>query len=78
MSDYVIKDYRIGVEQDQVRIGYETAKNWIWPYACDLDDLLEIHGRPDFDPDTRHYCYLGEEMVGYMFSITKYMEKTGE
>ena len=40
MSDYVIKEYRKGVEKDQARIGYKAAENWIWPYAYELDDIL--------------------------------------
>jgi hypothetical protein len=30
---------------------------------------LKVHSQPDFDPDTRHYCFLDNEMVGYMFSL---------
>ena len=30
---------------------------------------MKIHAQPDFDPDTRHYCFLDDEMVGYMFSL---------
>ena len=69
MQGYVIKDYQKGYEPDQVRIGRQVARNWIWPYAYDLEGLLRIHAQPDFDPDTRHYCFLGDEMVGYMFSV---------
>ena len=69
MQKYVIKDYQKGFEQDQVRIGVQVAQDWIWPYAYDLEGLLQVHARPDFDPDTRHYCFLGDEMIGYMFSI---------
>jgi hypothetical protein len=69
MQTYVIKDYQKGFEPEQVRIGREVARTWVWPYAYDLEDLLEIHARPDFDPDTRHYCFLGDQMVGYMFSV---------
>jgi len=69
MQKYVIKDYQKGFEQDQARIGIKVARNWIWPYAYDLEDLLKIHAQPDFDPDIHHYCFLGNEMVGYMFSI---------
>jgi hypothetical protein len=69
MQQYVIKDYQKGYEEDQARIGQEVANHWIWPYAYDLEDLLEIHARPDFDPETRHYCFLGDEMVGTMFSV---------
>jgi L-amino acid N-acyltransferase YncA len=69
MRKYVIKDYQKGYEPDQVRIGVQVARNWIWPYAYDLEGLLKVHAQPDFDPDTRHYCFLGDEMVGYMFSV---------
>lgn len=69
MKKYTIKDYQKGFEQDQVRIGLAVARDWIWPYAYHLDGLLKVHSQPDFDPDTRHYCFLGDEMVGYMFSL---------
>ena len=69
MLKYVIKDYQKGFEQDQVRIGLEVARNWIWPYAYHLEGLLKLHAQPDFDPATRHYCFLGDEMVGYVVSL---------
>lgn len=68
MPKYIIRDYQEGFEKDQVRIGIKVARKWIWPYAYNLEDLLKIHARPDFDPSTRHYCFLGEEMVGFMYS----------
>ena len=68
MRDYVIRNYQKGFEQDQVRIGMEAARNWIWPYAYNLEGMLKITGQPDFDPETWHYCFLDNEMVGYMFS----------
>ncbi|OQA15763.1 MAG: hypothetical protein BWY63_02861 [Chloroflexi bacterium ADurb.Bin360] len=69
MREYVIKAYQKGFEQDQVRVGIAVARNWIWPYAYSLPDLLRIHAQSNFDPTTRHYCFLGAEMVGYMFSV---------
>ena len=69
MMKHVIKNYQKGFEEDQVRIGLEVARNWIWPYAYHLEGLLKIHAQPDFDPDTRHYCFIGDEMVGFMFSV---------
>jgi hypothetical protein len=69
MLKYVIKDYQKEFEQDQVRIGLEVAWNWIWPYAYHLEGLLKLHAQPDFDPATRHYCFLGDEMVGYVVSL---------
>ncbi len=71
MKKYVIKKYQKGFEPDQARIGLQVAQNWIWPYAYHLEGLLKVHAQPDFDPDTRHYCFQGEEMVGYMFSLVK-------
>lgn len=69
MQNYTIKNYRKGFEDGQARIGIDVARKWIWPFAYDQDDLLKICVRPDFDPDTRHYCFAGDEMVGYMFSL---------
>lgn len=69
MQQYKIKDYHEGYEEEQARIGQEVSRKWIWPYAYDLEDLREIHAHPDFDPNTRHYYFLGDEMVGYMFSV---------
>lgn len=68
MQQYTIQDYQKGFEEDQARIGIEVSRNWIWPYAYNLADLLQLHAQPDFDPTTRHYCFLGTEMVGYIFS----------
>ncbi len=69
MPKYVIRDYQKGFEQDQARIGIDVARSWIWPYAYHLEDLLKIHSQPDFDPDTRQYCFLDDQMVGYVFSL---------
>lgn len=68
MKKYILRAYQKGFEQDQARIGIEVARSWIWPYAYDQDDLLKAHSRPDFDPDSCHYCFLGDEMVGYLVS----------
>jgi hypothetical protein len=78
MKTYVIKDYHKGVENDQALIGYQAAKHWVWPYAYDLDDLLAIHAQSGFDPETRHYCFWGEEMVGYIFSTISIDENREE
>lgn len=69
MQKYILKNYQKGFEQDQARIGLEVARNWVWPYAYSLEDLFKAHSQPDFDPDTRHYCFLDDEMVGYMVSL---------
>jgi hypothetical protein len=77
MQKYVVRDYQKGFEEDQVRIGLAVARNWIWPYAYNLGDLLQLYAQPDFDPTTRHYCFLGAEMVGYTFSVVTPSEGGG-
>ena len=69
MQRYVIKEYQKGFEQDQARIGIEVARKWAWPYAYNLAGLERLHAQPGFDPETRQYCFYGDEMVGYMFSV---------
>jgi hypothetical protein len=68
MQTYEIINYQKGFEHDQARIGTEVARNWIWPYAYSLEDLIRMHASPDFDPETRQYCFLAGEMVGYIVS----------
>lgn len=68
MPNYVIKSYQKGFEHGQACIGAEVARHWIWPYGYDLEDLLKASAQPDFDPENRHYCFVDDEMVGYMFS----------
>jgi hypothetical protein len=77
MAEYAISDYQEGFERDQARIGRAVARDWIWPYAYDRKGLLELHARPDFDPDTRHYCFRGGEMVGYNFSVVAPPDERG-
>jgi hypothetical protein len=69
MQKYKIKKYKKGFERDQARIGIDVARNWIWPYAYNLEDLIKIHASPDFDPDTCQYCILEGEMAGYIVSV---------
>jgi hypothetical protein len=68
VQKYSVKEYQPGYENGQARIGIEVARTWAWPFAYNLEELLAIHAQPDFDPQTRHYCFLGDEMVGYMVS----------
>ena len=75
---YEVKNYQPGFEQGQARIGIEVARKWVWPFAYDLDDLVKISAQPDFDPATRHYCFLGKDMVGYLFSLISPQGDEGE
>jgi hypothetical protein len=66
MTQYKIQGYKKGTEQAQVRVDAQASRGWVWSHGHTLEDLLQIHAQPDFDPDTHLYCYLGDEMVGYV------------
>ena len=68
MSDYSIKTYQEEFIEDQVRIGTEVSKNWLLYGQTPVDRLKEAYSQPDFDPETRLYCFKGEEMVGFLTS----------
>lgn len=75
--NHMLKNYQKGFESDQARIGIEVAKKWLWPYAYDEEDLVKIHAQPDFDPDTRIYCFMDGKMVGCMYALIKPMGEDG-
>ncbi len=66
MKKYQIFTYQPGFDAHQAEIGINVALKWVWPFAYDQDDLLKIHSQPEFDPETHLYCFLHDEMVGYL------------
>ena len=66
MSEYTIKTYQEEFIEDQVKIGIEVTKNWLLFGQTPADRLKEAYSQPDFDPETRLYCFKGEEMVGFL------------
>ena len=66
MTDYIIKPYIEEFIETQVEIGTKYAQKWIAYGQSSVEQLKERYSRDDFDPDTRLYCFKGEEMVGYI------------
>ncbi len=66
MSDYELKNFQKGFEEDQARVGIKVASNWIFAHQTPADRLKEVYSQPNFDPETRHYCFKGKEMVGFL------------
>lgn len=62
------REYQKGVEQGQAWIGAEVARNWVWPFAYDLDDLLKTCSQPEFDPETYHFCLMNNDLVSYAYT----------
>jgi len=68
MEEYTLKNYQKGFEQDQANIGYQVAQNWQYAHQTDAERLKVIYSEPSFDPETRHYCFKGNEMIGFLTS----------
>ena len=49
----------------------EVTKDWKgWSYPS-LKDLKEVYARDGFTPDTRHYAFIDDEMVGFVSSAVE-------
>ncbi len=68
MTEYVIKKYQEEFIENQYKIGTEVSKNWQLFGQTPVDRLKEAYSQPEFDPETRLYCFLGDEMVGFLTS----------
>jgi hypothetical protein len=68
MTDYEIKTYQESFLEDQVKVGTEASKEWQLFGQTNLERLKEAYSQPDFDPETRLYCFKGEELVGFITS----------
>lgn len=66
MTDYIIKTYQEDFIEDQVKIGNEVSKNWQLFGQTPVDRLKEAYSQPEFDPETRLYCFKGDKMVGFL------------
>ena len=67
MTSYTVRSYQPGDELAQAQIGFEVSKDWIWPFAYDLEDLTAMVHRPDFDAGSRLYCLAEGKVIGYLF-----------
>ncbi|MFW9852033.1 MAG: hypothetical protein ACFFDS_03770 [Candidatus Thorarchaeota archaeon] len=66
MSAYELKNFQKGFEEDQAKVGVKVASKWIFAHQTPTERLKEVYSQPDFDPETRHYCFKGKEMVGFL------------
>ncbi|MFX0064020.1 MAG: hypothetical protein ACFFC7_17760 [Candidatus Hermodarchaeota archaeon] len=55
--------------KEHIKLVLEVTKDWDWkPWYPDEDQLMATYSREGFTPDTRHYAYDGEELVGFISS----------
>ena len=68
MEGYTLKNYEKGFEEEQAKVGYEVVSTWSFAHQTPSTVLREVYSKPDFDPETRHYCFKDGKMVGYLTS----------
>jgi len=68
LTEYEIKTYQPGFEEQQEQIGMEVAKSFVVPHQTNKDRLKQVYTQPEFDPETRLYAFKGEKMVGFLTS----------
>ncbi|NHJ84964.1 MAG: hypothetical protein FK734_05850 [Asgard group archaeon] len=68
MSNYILKTYEKGVEEEQAKLGTEVTKDWKNFGQTNAENLKQTYSRPEFDPETRHYAYKDGELVGFLVS----------
>ncbi|HUT81096.1 MAG TPA: hypothetical protein VMZ29_07825 [Candidatus Bathyarchaeia archaeon] len=68
MSDYIIKTYEKGIEDEQAKLGTEVTKDWKDFGQTSAENLKQAYAQEGFDPETRFYAYKGDKLVGFMVS----------
>ncbi|NHJ41255.1 MAG: hypothetical protein FK731_14580 [Asgard group archaeon] len=68
MSEYEIKIYEKGIEEEQAKLGTEMTKDWIDFGQTPADRLKVAYSREDFDPETRLYAFKDGKLVGFIVS----------
>ena len=78
MPNYQIRSYRSGDEIEQVEIDRQVVSNWLWPFGYTLDGMQRAIEHPDFDPNTRLYCFEHGDMVGHTFAEVHEPDEDGK
>ncbi|MBN1330704.1 MAG: hypothetical protein JXA54_14620 [Candidatus Heimdallarchaeota archaeon] len=76
MSDYIIKTYEKGIENEQARVGIEATKDWTNFHQTPAENLIQTYASTDFDPETRIYAFKGDKLIGFM--VSKILPDTGD
>ncbi len=78
MTEYTIKTFQEEFIENQFKIGTEVGKNWQLFGQTSVEGLKEAYSQEGFDPETRLYCFKGEEMVGYLTSAVLPEQEEGK
>jgi hypothetical protein len=63
------KNYEESLLDEQIELVQDVIKDWDWViWYPNKQSLLESYSRPSFSPETRHYAFDGDKMVGFLSS----------
>jgi len=65
---YILKNYQEEFLDAQEKVGKEATKTWKAFGQTPTAQLKQIYSQPDFDPETRHYCFKDDKLVGFLTS----------
>lgn len=68
---YVIKTYQEGFLDQQFKIGSAKYDKWRMGGQTRISQLQQTYSHPDFDPETRFYAFLEDEMVAFLNASDK-------
>ena len=68
MTDYIVKEFELGMEEELVKVGTKVASKWVWPYQHSLEGFKNIISKPDFDHELLLSCFKEGKIVGYVMA----------
>ncbi|MCY3414167.1 MAG: hypothetical protein INQ03_21155 [Candidatus Heimdallarchaeota archaeon] len=69
--------YKEDYLEDQIQLVTKVTKDWFgFGYPNSAEQLKEVYSRETFTPDTRHYLYDNDKLVGFIASAVE--NKEGE
>jgi len=68
MPKYTLKNYSEEFLPLQEKVGKEVTKEWKDFGQSSAERLKQVYSQPDFDPETRHYAFSGNDLVGFLTS----------
>ncbi|NPD90674.1 MAG: hypothetical protein HGN29_18340, partial [Asgard group archaeon] len=64
-----LRNYKEEYIKDQVRLGFEATRDWVSTGQLPASVIKRIYeSNENFTPETRHYAFKDNEMVGYVIS----------
>ncbi|MHA2255531.1 MAG: GNAT family N-acetyltransferase, partial [Candidatus Heimdallarchaeaceae archaeon] len=75
MTEYEIRKYDESYIEDQVKIGMMLAERTFTYRQSSVEQVKQAYSREDFDPETRLYCFKGDELVGYIGARVREVEE---